>query len=187
MPRTNSSLTLDRAPVAGDEFDSGIEYSLVGVSLANPTGAWPASGTSTQLTWVDHDGDGQPGLTSVIPTSGRSTTCNLPYGGLPIPATNALATRVYTGSRALASLDGTLVDCDTIAGEYTGPAAGGTPQLQGHVIGCLKENGAACTAAETQSLDEGAADAQRITGARFTMIRVPDDTTCAQARALDFP
>jgi hypothetical protein len=110
----------------------------------------------------------------------------LNYGGLPIPSSGDLANRVYAGSRALANLDGTLLDCDTIRGDFKGPA-GGLPQLNGHVAGCMKTNGRPCSAEETASIDEGVANGQRVVGARFTLMRVPDTTTCAQARALDFP
>ena len=123
----------------------------------------------------------------MAPTSGRSTSCNLDYGGLPIPSSGQIAERLYVGSRVLASLDGTIVDCDTIRGDAGGPASGGMPQLQGHVAGCVKTGGANCSAAEVASIDDSLADGQRVVGARFTMVRVPDNTSCAQVRARDFP
>jgi hypothetical protein len=186
MPRTASTLTLSKAPVAGDPFVSGIEATLVGLELATPNAPWPASYNDPAITWRDHDNDGQPGVTSVIPTTGRSAQCNLPYGGLPIPSDGELASRVYAGSRSLASLSGTIVDCDTIRGDFRGPG-NGVPQLEGHVVGCLKTDGSACTTAETASIDDGVASGQRVLGARFTLVRVPDGTSCTQLRALDFP
>lgn len=41
---------------------------------------------------------------------------------------------------------------------------------------------------EFETLDDLASDTgQRAIDARFTMVRVPDDITCAQVRALEFP
>jgi hypothetical protein len=187
IPRSVSTLMLSKPPVAGDPYASGIEATLVGLELPSPTGAWPASYDDPAITWRDHDSDGNPGITALAPTSGRSTSCNLDYGGLPIPASGAIAERLYVGSRLLASLDGTIVDCDTIRGNASGPASGGMPQLQGHVAGCVKTDGSACTTAEIKSIDDGLAGAQRVVGARFTMVRVPDSTSCAGVRARDFP
>jgi hypothetical protein len=186
MPRTVSSWTLANAPTAGAAFVGGIEASLLGLSLTQPTGPWPDTYTDSAITWRDHDGDGHPGVTSVIPTTGRSTKCNLPYGGLPIPSDGELADRVYAGSRAISSLDGTIIDCDTIRGDLRGPQSQ-VPQLDAHVTGCQRVNGQACTAAEVASIDDGVADGQRVLRARFTLVRVPDSTTCAQLRALEFP
>jgi hypothetical protein len=187
MPRTTSTLTLSKAPVAGDPFVGGIEATLLGLQLSPPDAAWPASYNDPAITWRDHDGDGQQGVTAIIPTTGRSTSCNLPYAGLPIPSNGELASRVYAGSRSLASLSGTIVDCDTIRGDVRGPSSSTVPLLQGHVAGCQKVNGQACTAAETASIDSGVANGQRVLAARFTLVRVPDATSCTQVRALNFP
>jgi hypothetical protein len=187
MPRTSTSFTLPNTPDPGEAFVGTIEPTLLGLELANPQATWPTSYTDPAITWRDQDGDGQPGVTSVVPTTGTSSSCRLPYAALPIPSSGELVTRAYTGSRSLASLSGTIgTDCNTISGNLTGPASG-PPRLEGHVVGCLKSTGSACTAAETASLDAGTANAQRITGARFTMVRVPDATTCSQVRATSFP
>jgi hypothetical protein len=186
MPVTKSSLTLSAAPKQGDPFVGPLEVTLLGLDLANPSGAWPASYDDAAITWLDHDGDGHPGVTANIVTSGRSSACNLPYAALPIPATGELATQVFTGSRSLANLSGTIVDCDTIRGEFKGPRSG-LPALDGHVAGCVKDSGSLCTPEETASLDASAASAQRLLASRFVMVRVPDATSCSQVRALDFP
>ena len=120
-------------------------------------------------------------------TTGRSTACNMPYAGLPIPSSGLVAKEVYTGSRSLGVINGTIVDCDTMRGALTGPG-GGQPVLQGHVSGRLRTDNQPCTAAETESLDAGGnGAAQQILAGRFTMVRVADNVTCAQVRALDFP
>jgi hypothetical protein len=186
MPRTNSSFMLPNAPDPGEAFEGGLEVTLLGLDLADRQGTWPASYNDPSITWLDHDADGPLGVTSNIPVTGDSTVCKLPYGPLPIPSDGESATRVYTGSRSLANLSGTIADCNTVRGTIKGPKAG-FPQLEGHVYGCMKQDGSACTADETASIDANVASSQRVTGTRFTLMRVPDTTTCAQARALTFP
>jgi hypothetical protein len=186
MPITQVSMTVPAAPQPGDPFVSPSEATLLGVTMADPFAAWPASYTDPLLTWVDHDGDALPGVTSIMLSGSQSAACGFAYADLPIPSNGLRAHQVFTGSRTIAGLDGTLVSCDVIQGELTGPNAG-MPLLQGHVGGCIRPDGA-CTAAEVTSLDSGASGtAQRILAARFTMVRVPDGITCAQMPTVTFP
>jgi hypothetical protein len=186
VPRTSSTTTLSKAPVAGDAYAGALEAALLGLELPTPTAAWPATYNDPAITWRDHDGDGQPGVTAIIPTTGRSARCQLNYGALPIPSSGNSAQRVYAGSRALARLAGTIIDCDTIRGDYKGPTTD-VPQLNGHVTGCLRTDGNACTPEETASIDQGVSGAQRVVHTRFTMVRVDDNTSCADVRAISFP
>jgi hypothetical protein len=186
MPRSSTTVSFSKAPVAGDPFVAPLGASLLGLSVTDPMGTWPTSYTDPSITWLDPDADGHLGVTSFIPTTGTSSACNLPYTALPIPSSGALAVQVYTGSRSLSGLNGTVVDCNTISGNVTGPVAG-MPQINGHAVGCLKSDNTACTDAETASLDGTGTNGNRILAARFTMVRVPATTTCAQARALQFP
>lgn len=186
MPVDQATITLPAPARPGDPFVGPLEAALLGVTLADPFGPWPATATSPGLTWVDHDADGKPGVTSLMTAAGRSSACNLNSADLPIPAAGARAHEIYTGSRSLGRLDGTVVSCAVIQGTVTGPNAG-MPRLDGHVIGCLRPDGA-CTTAESESLDSnGSSAAQRVTGARFTMVRVPDSITCAQVSSVTFP
>ncbi len=188
MPVATVNFTLND-PDPGDPFVTPSEVSLLGLDLTSPAGTWPAAWNSAGLTWRDHDNDGAPGFTSLAPVGGMSATCGYPYAGVPIPSnpTGARATRVYTGSRTISNLDGTLVDCNTITGQAEGPDAG-SPLAQGRVRGCAYANGTACSTAEFESLDaEASTGGQRVLDSRFTMVRVPDNVTCAQVRALSFP
>jgi hypothetical protein len=187
MPVDSYDVTLAGAPDPGDPFVGPTVGSLLGLGLTNPTGPWPVSRTDPAITWLDHDVDGQPGVTSLMISGGTSAACNFPYGNLPIPATGAYASRVYTGTRSLGNVDGTIDDCNTLSGVVAGPA-NGLPVLNGHVVGCLKDNSEPCTDAETQSLDEGGNSAgQRILRTSFVMVRASDTITCAQVRAMNFP
>ena len=186
MPVTHVSMTVPAALQAGSPFVSPSEATLLGVTMADPFAAWPVSYTDPLLMWVDHDGDGKPGVTSIMLLGTQSPACGFAYADLPIPSNGLRAHEVFTGSRTIAGLDGALVSCDVIQGELNGPNAG-MPLLQGHVGGCTRPDGP-CTAAEVTSLDSGASGtAQRILGARFTMVRVADNITCAQMPTVTFP
>jgi hypothetical protein len=187
MPRFASTLTLAEPAAAGGRFLSALESYSIGLELSPADRAWPTAHDDPAITWRDQDADGQPGVTALIPLEGQSSRCSLPFGGLPILSSLEFASRVYMGTRSLASLDGTIVDCDLIRGTLLG-AGGGLPRLEGHVAGCLKADGQPCSAEETESLDESVAGAERrVIAARFTLVRVAEASSCEQVRALDFP
>jgi hypothetical protein len=188
MPHSFSTFTLPNAPDPGDAYVTPIVAALAGLDLANPSGTWPSVYTDAAITWRDHDSDGQLGITSDVTTTGNSSICGgLPYAALPIPSSGALADRIYTGSRTLGGLDGTIESCDVISGDQIGPS-NGLPLLSGRIVGCRKvNNGGACTAAETASLDDGADSGQRVLAGRFVMVRAADNLTCQGARDFDYP
>jgi hypothetical protein len=194
MPVDEFSMTLPAASARepGDPFLGPVEVSMLGLTLASPTTRpWPTVYTDPVITWLDHDDDGFPGITSDLPTTGTSPSCGMPYGPLPIPANlNQSATTVFNGTRAVSQLDGVISgDCNTISGDVIGPNAG-QPTVEGRIVGCLKVNAEGaplgeCTPAETLSLDESAStEGTQITGSRFTMIRVADNADCGDVRAL---
>jgi hypothetical protein len=186
MPRSSTTVSFSKAPVAGDPFVAPVGASLLGLSLTDPMGPWPTSYTDPSITWLDPDADGHLGMTSFIPTTGTSAACNLPYAGLPIPSSGNLAVQVYTGSRLLSGFNGTINDCNTIHGNVTGPG-GGMPQVNGHAVGCLRSDNTPCTTDETASLDGTGSNGNRVLQSSFTIVRVAASTTCAQVRALQFP
>jgi hypothetical protein len=186
IPTSPINITLPNSPDPGERFLGPTEATVLGMQLADAMGPFPASYTDAAITWQDQDRDGHPGLSSLMRNTGTSTACNLPYANLPIPSDFARATTVFVGSRALANLDGTIVDCNTITGNYAGPL-NGLPQLEGHVDGCVKSDNSLCTTAETDSLDQSAAGAAIVTHAVFSMVRVADNVTCSQVRAMRFP
>ena len=187
MPRTTSTFELDGPAVIGSSVTSALERRILGLSLGDPAMTWPSSYDDAAITWLDHDGDGHPGITGIVPQSGSSSRCGFPYSPLPIPATFELVQSLYQGTRLQTQLDGRIVDCDTIEGDVRGPR-GGPPVLDVHVIGCDKiEGGGECTPQEIVSLDETVVNIQDIVAARFVAVRVPDNTTCEQLRARQFP
>ena len=120
-----------------------------------------------------------------------------PYAYLPISA-SVRVTEIYSGSRTLGYVNGTIQDCDTIKGDYSGPYTytkgantyTNMPQSEGHVVGCLTNqpatNGGVCSTQQIADLDNGGAGKQQVTRSKFTLLRVDEDTTCAQVRAMDF-
>jgi hypothetical protein len=190
MPVFHSTVTLGSTHPL-DPFVGAAEVSLLGLDLAQPAGSWPASPTDPRITWVDHDNDGLLAVTSFVRNTGTSAACGGdPYAYVPNPTGSGMAIRTaYVGSRGLATYSGTLLDCNTIDGTLTGPGAGGMPQLNGHVRGCLLADNSACPANVVTALDNQAQTAsQRTVGTRFTMVRVGSSTiTCTTVRAMTFP
>jgi hypothetical protein len=188
MPHSFSTFSLPNLPDPGDPYVTPTVAVLAGLDLANPSGPWPGAYTDAAITWRDHDSDGELGVTSFVTIGGQSSICGgLTYAALPIPSSGATADRVYTGSRTLGGLDGVIESCDIIRGDQTGPS-NGLPRLDGRIVGCRKTpGGAACTTAETASLDDGADSAQRVLAGRFVMVRAANNLTCQGARDFDYP
>jgi hypothetical protein len=188
VPVTSASMTLTD-PDPGDAFNGPLEYTILGVTLTSPTGAWPTAWNAAGITWVDPDNDTHPGVSVFVKTTGTSVSCGFPYAALPDPSNSngpRLAT-VYTGSRGISSYVGHIVDCNTIKGTVNGPV-NGFPEGDGRVRGCTYVNGTQCSATTYNSLDSQANTNNIHTlSTSFTMVRVPSTTTCTQVRAMTFP
>jgi hypothetical protein len=95
-------------PLPGQDYVEPMTAALLGISLSDPFGQWPASranvlggsGTRTNgAAWVDVDGDGKPGITdNIVPPGGiQSTTTPFPpqnYG-----ANSTACPRTTNGAR----------------------------------------------------------------------------------------
>jgi hypothetical protein len=92
-------------------------------------------------------------------------------------------------------MEGKLVSCNVFGGKLGGPAtcrgAANTrdvPCFDGRLRHCRTTGGASCSASEISAFDDTLNDpGTRVLASRFVMVRVPDDITCAQVRAYDFP
>lgn len=188
MPVGVSSMPLTD-PDPGEAFVTPLTAMLGGIKFTPPEaalGPWPSFASTD---FEDHDSDGNDGMTQQMKT-GTSTVCGQNYANLPDPIdpfTQPRIDRIYVASRLLSSYSGTITSCDRIEGNVAGPASG-KPQVNGHVAGCRKVGGAACSAAVATNLDtNGQTVSQQITAARFTMIR---DTTpglnCDQVRLKNY-
>jgi hypothetical protein len=228
MPVGSLSITLTN-PLPGQAYTEPQNATLLGISLTDPLGPWPAAsaniGAGANQTngalWVDNDNDHFNGV----------TTYSVPPGGVlhsasPFPIQDYLATssacprsadagatrdpynyvfgldsgglervkRLYTASRVISSMSGTISSCNAtgatlIQGTIGGPDSG-QAHIDGRVGGCVRVSGtsgeANCSATLTNMYD-GQGQTEHITSGSFIIKRVANTVTCDQVRAMTFP
>jgi hypothetical protein len=193
MPVVSQTVALPDAD-PGEPFVTPLTATLLGISVSDPLGEWPAAWNSPGVSFPDHDGDTNPGVTSYVKTTGTSPSCGYEYHGLPNVVSGSAGTpedemdivRVYLGSRSLGYFDGELSGCERITGVVAGPN-NGMPLVNGRVRGCYTETNRECTQEEFEFFDSTSGESsQHIMATRFTMIRVADGISCEQVRNLDF-
>lgn len=140
---------------------------LVGLTMADPTGPWPALAA---VMGVDSDGDGKIGITAVPKTS----------AGYSQPPTSLLRTatadKLYIASRTTSATNGTRVACDS----QKGPAT--ITNFDSHVIGCHVAGKGECASADYQFIDNNRT-VYAVTGATFESKIISDAATCDDVRA----
>jgi hypothetical protein len=144
---------------------------LVGLTLADPNSAWPAS--YTMVTAVDIDADGAPGITG-IPRSGGGYV--QPPVATAILGLGAKADKIYLASRTAVALTGTVTSCTEQAGTVT------VKFFDNHIVGCHVAGGDACTTAQVDFVDTNRTTFT-VSGGTFTSKVIADDATCTTARA----
>jgi hypothetical protein len=148
--------------------------SLVGATLADPANdSWPAS--AAQLTTVDADGDGQPGIKAVPRTDDPFQAPPLDIQGALDPA-GARADEVYVATRTMIALAGTRTSCTQASGTAD------VTHVDSHVVGCHVKDGATCTEAQAKFVDDNQPKFT-IKSAKYEMVQVPAGATCADVRA----
>ena len=226
MPTTSLSIVLTNT-LPGQAYTEPQSAFLLGISLTDPLGAWPAAaaniGAGANQTngaiWVDNDNDKFEGVTSyAVPPGGiASTTAPMPiesYGAQSlvcprgndagarlsynyVPGLDGLSVvrvkRLYTASRTISSLSGTISTCDTSGVELVQGTVGGPDNGQlhsdGRVGGCVEVSGSgeANCSSSTASDYDGENQSEHVTSGSFILKRVPSGTTCATVRTLSFP
>ncbi len=140
---------------------------LVGLTMANPSGPWPAR---VDIQGVDHDGDGKLGITGV-PRDG---------GGYTLPPTSILQTshadRLYIASRNTLALSGKRETCTSTKGTVN------VTHFDNHVIGCHVKGGGECTEAQYKFIDDNRT-VFVVSSATYETVVVPDGSTCDAVRA----
>jgi hypothetical protein len=110
----------------------------IGLTLPDPTAAWPTSAWSfapgTQV--IDADGDGKPGFTAV-PLMGNGVV--LPPTGLGLFGSAPSADKLYIVAKNILSLNGTRTSCTDASGTAN------VTEFDNHVVGCHIRNGNDCT------------------------------------------
>jgi hypothetical protein len=141
---------------------------LVGLTMTNPTAAWPSA---TAITSADHDGDTKPGITAVPRDSGE-------YQAPPtsLSKTN-FADKLYLATRNVMTMTATVAGCPQT---YTGTA--NVTKFENHVIGCHVKGGGECNSTQAGFVDDNRT-VYKVGTATFTSKVVSDNATCSEVRA----
>jgi hypothetical protein len=151
---------------SGSTLKTNPGITLLGSSMADPAAAWPKA--STDVTPVDTDGDQNPGIAS-IPRMGGG------YNPPPVSIVGPRTQRIDITSRTSLALDGAFDSCTELSG------AARLERLDSHVLGCKRDDGQPCTAAQTDFLDDNRTVYSTQPG-KFTAKIVDAGTTCAAIR-----
>lgn len=161
-------------------FDLGAALSMdpvasaVGLTMDDPLNdAWP--GQASQVTVVDHDGDGSPGIRAIPRTDPPFGAPPLDLGGVVDP-NGARADEVYLATRTVVQLAGTRGSCTSAAGTAQ------VSSFDSRVVGCHVKGGGACTRAQSDFID-AVQPKLEVVSATFEMVQVPPAATCAAVRA----
>jgi hypothetical protein len=148
---------------------------LVGLNMPDPMAPWPAS--YLDIMGVDHDGDGAMGITG---RGKNDATYTYPPTGLGAFGSAPTADKVYIASRTVVQLTGKMTSCEEQAGTANAKF------FDNHIIGCHVFNGAECTRTGAGNQTDFI-DASRTvyvpTAGTFVAKKIPDNATCADARA----
>jgi hypothetical protein len=144
---------------------------LVGLTMPDPEGPWPAS--YSMLTPIDVEGDGNPGITGIprAATGFVQTPVSTPIAGL-----GPRADRLFLASRTGVGLNGTMTSCTEQSGTVT------VRFFDNHVVGCHVSGGSDCTPAQTNFVDSNRTR-YTVMGGTFTSRFLADGATCADVRA----
>jgi hypothetical protein len=149
---------------------------LLGVSMADPlNGSWPSL-SGVRSAQVDHDGDGEVGIT--VPFVDDSTHDHAPTAGTLFAARASYA---YGAHRLRFSLGGALSSSGC-----TGASGSATVQsFDTETIGCRLESGSDCSSSQYTHLHDNAV-VHTVSNASYTLTRLGasgSNFTCAQVRA----
>jgi hypothetical protein len=153
--KTGSTLTLD----------AGI--SLIGLTMSNPTAAWPST---ANITSADHDADSKPGVTATLKET-------MGYGLPPVSLSfDRFADKLYFVTRDAMTLTATVEGCPQT---YSGTA--NVTKFENHIIGCHVKGSGDCTKNEAGFVDDNRT-IYKVDSATFTTKVVSDALTCAEVR-----
>jgi hypothetical protein len=171
---------------AGSTYATTETAALLGLTLTNPTTApWP----STVTTSVDSDKDGKPGVT--IDVAQGSPYSDIPTEFPPFFQMPARAKELYVAIRQVTQVSGTVDDCDHASGTITIPqiqtsGSGGTSKyaIDSHVLGCMLESGADCSASQASFVDNTQPVFTPSGTTDFHSLRLAAGATCADVRSM---
>jgi hypothetical protein len=170
----------------GDTFSTPDLPFSFGVEGLAPD-AWPPTDEMRPLT-VDHDGDGNPGLTGFpfqgpVPGEPDGTVFRNPRLGLEVETPRAAA--LYMTIRTRAALSGSLVSCDPP--RFEGEVAGNSLLIETRNVDCkVADTNAPCDPAQVGFIDTNLPAFESNGVSRVVSVKIPDDSSCADVRAMDF-
>ena len=163
MPKFTGTCTRNGDVVT---VDPGV--ALVGLSMSDPTAAWPAA---KNISGVDHDGDGKSGLTAIPKETDG-------FKAIPTDISRSKrADKVYLAIRNMMTLTATAPECSE---SYSGTA--NVSKFENHVIGCHVKGGNECDDTQKKFVDDNRT-VYVLGKATFSSMRVPATATCADVRA----
>jgi hypothetical protein len=148
---------------------------LLGMSMSDPLdGSWPSL-TTARNNQVDHDSDGEVGISSVFIDDST-------YDYVPTSASlfSTRATHSYGVQRLRFSLGGALNGCSGASGSAT------VQSFETRNIGCRLTSSGDCSSSQYTHVDNNAVIYNSISNATYSMVKLgnPGSTfTCAQVRA----
>jgi hypothetical protein len=171
LPTTSTTLTLSSTS-PGATISQPLAAALMGTTMSNPTtAAWPSA--STGLTQVDHDGDGNPGVTVTYLNGGGYSYPRVSSSAF----STARAQNPYVASRLVFSLQGTLSSCT----QASGPAT--VTQVNTRIFGCkLSGTTNKCNTSQWSFLDDNCLN-YTVGSSTYTMVKVANGASCAAVRS----
>jgi hypothetical protein len=169
------SIPITKASGKQSGFASGssVEFSYVsqlGVKLADPMMAWPASGADLET--FDLEGDGASGYTAT-PRSGGGYV--LPPTAVGLGGSAPAADKVYLVSRQGMTLKGKRTACDAHSGTAEVSA------FDNHVVGCHIKDGKDCDEGQVDFVDQNRMR-YMVSSAKYEAKIVADDASCGDVR-----
>lgn len=169
IPKTQAKGTISGFDV-GATIAMDPAGAILGASMMDPLNdAWPASWQD--LTLVDADGSGQPGVTA-HPNDAEGYA----MPPLDIFPDGEKAEALYLATRSVFQLEGTRDSCTSASGNVIVHA------FDNHVVGCRVAGGGECDASQVDFVDANRT-IYEITSASYEMTQVGDDASCAEVRA----
>jgi hypothetical protein len=174
LPSSSATVTLGSSS-PGASFTLPPSATQMGINMADPiNGSWPslASGIAAGIR-VDHDRDGDPGVTAVYSNT----------GGRVHPRTSSSvfgfnrADNPYVASRVSFSLNGSLSSCTQSSG------AASFSHVDTRIFACNRSGSTTgCTATEADFLDRNCLN-YSLGSATYNLLKVADGASCATIRA----
>ncbi len=149
---------------------------------SNPNDVWPGrTGALAQITPVDHDGDGEPGVTFTSRGDGERNAQGAEYVHIPVGLSlNARAQEADVAFRVTGMFNGKVDSCNL----YSGAVSAGSVEARAFGCRARREGSRAtfdCASEQSAFLDQNL-PAWQVRGGTFRALRVADGADCSAVR-----